>query len=53
MKRLRSEEQQSERLLAAEEKSLEGGFGRIIGFYERCLLGALRRPLGCWRQAFC
>ena len=40
-----NEEQQSERLLAAEEKNLEGGFGRIIGFYERCLLGALRRPL--------
>ena len=40
-----SEEEKSERLLAVEEKSLEGGFGRIIGFYERCLLGALRRPL--------
>ena len=40
-----SEEGKSERLLAVEEKNLEGGFGRIIGFYERCLLGALRRPL--------
>jgi CzcA family heavy metal efflux pump len=39
-----SEEQQSERLLAAEEKNLEGSFGRVIGFYERCLLAALRRP---------
>ncbi|HVJ04561.1 MAG TPA: efflux RND transporter permease subunit [Candidatus Saccharimonadales bacterium] len=35
----------SQRLLQAEEKSLEGRFGRIIGWYEKSLLLALRRPL--------
>ncbi len=40
-----TEGEMNERLLQAEEKNLEGTFGRIVGFYERCLLVALRRPL--------
>jgi CzcA family heavy metal efflux pump len=39
-----SEEASDERLLQVEEKNLEGRFGRIIRFYEKCLLAALRRP---------
>jgi CzcA family heavy metal efflux pump len=39
------EEDVSARLLQAEEKSLEGSFGRVVGWYEKCLLAALRRPL--------
>src|SRR5208337_998290 len=35
----------NERLLQAEERNLEGSFGRIIRFYEKYLLIALRRPL--------
>jgi CzcA family heavy metal efflux pump len=33
-----------ESLLAAEEASLGGGFGRVVKFYERALLLALTRP---------
>jgi CzcA family heavy metal efflux pump len=40
-----SEEELSNRLMQAEEKSLEGSFGRVIDFHEKCLLVALRRPL--------
>jgi CzcA family heavy metal efflux pump len=40
-----SKEEIGERLLQAEEKRLEGSLGRIIVFYEKCLLGAMRRPL--------
>lgn len=35
----------AERLLAAEEATLRGRFGRIVGFYERWLRRALARPL--------
>jgi CzcA family heavy metal efflux pump len=40
-----SEAEINRRLLKAEEKSLEGSFGRIIRWYEKCLLVAIRRPL--------
>jgi CzcA family heavy metal efflux pump len=40
-----SEEEMSQRLLKAEEESLQGRFGRIVGWYEKSLLLALRRPL--------
>jgi CzcA family heavy metal efflux pump len=40
-----NEAEMSGRLLKADEKSLEGSFGSIIRWYERCLLAALRRPL--------
>ena len=40
------------RLMAAEESSLAHGFfGRLLGFYERCLRQALRHPV--WLGAFC
>src|SRR5207248_493645 len=35
----------TERLLAAEEASLHGAFGRVVRFYERVLRFALLRPL--------
>src|SRR5438067_5211258 len=35
----------TERLLAAEEASLHGAFGRVVRFYERVIRFALRRPL--------
>ena len=35
----------AERLLAAEEATMRGTFGRVIAFYERWLRRALRRPL--------
>lgn len=38
------EDSTSNRLLQAEEKSLEGSFGRVIAFYEKYLLIALRHP---------
>jgi CzcA family heavy metal efflux pump len=38
-------EELSVRLMQAEEKSLEGSFGRVIAFYEKYLRIALRRPL--------
>jgi CzcA family heavy metal efflux pump len=40
-----SEEEMSRRLLEAEEKSLEGRFGSIIGFYENRLRSALHMPV--------
>jgi multidrug efflux pump subunit AcrB len=39
------QKEMAERLLRAEEKSLHGGFGRVIAFYEKCLRAALGRPL--------
>src|SRR5205085_109499 len=39
------EELSKERLLAAEEASLRGFFGRVVRFYERMLRFALERPL--------
>ncbi|HEU5335722.1 MAG TPA: efflux RND transporter permease subunit, partial [Terriglobales bacterium] len=35
----------AERLLAAEEATIRGTFGRVVGFYERWLRRALARPL--------
>jgi len=35
----------SERLLQSEERDLQGRFARIVSFYEKCLLIALRRPI--------
>src|SRR6266568_45483 len=40
-----NEDEMDQRLLQAEERSLEGRFGRIIGWYEKSLLLALRQPL--------
>ena len=39
------------RLMAAEEASMTGFFGKIIRFYERWLRRALARPL--WLAALC
>jgi multidrug efflux pump subunit AcrB len=39
------------RLMAAEEASMSGSFGKVIGFYERWLRRALDRPR--WLAAFC
>ncbi len=39
------EEQTAASLLPDEEKNLQGSFGRIVAFYEKCLLTSLRRPL--------
>ena len=40
----------AERLMAAEEKSLAGRFGKVVRFYERSLRFALERPL--WIAGF-
>jgi multidrug efflux pump subunit AcrB len=48
---LSPEDQELQRLLAAEEATMTGFFGRVIRFYERWLRRALEHP--GWLAAFC
>ena len=50
-RRSRRKQTMSSELLAAEESSMNGFFGRIVEFYERWLRRALEHPRAGWRSS--